>query len=446
MDGLKGLAEEALSLARDRGALEADLWLSSRSGLSRSLREGKLELEERSEEVSLDLRVRLDGDRWGSSHASGSWAGDLERVVEGAMENARLSEPDPDLFLADGDLSYPDPSSLGIFDEEMSRLDGSSLEDFLQEVVSLSLGDPHVRSLREASLSVELHYSVYASTQGLLLDASSTSAASSVALVLERDGEMDMAYFSVSSRSWRGLSPKALVEGALRRGLASLGGRPILSGRFDLVLDSVASAELLSTLLPSLLASRVYKKKSLFVDRLGEVVASAALSLEDDGLLFGGVGSFPFDGEGYPCGRTPLLEEGRLLGYLTNLKYARLMGLKPTGNASRGGVNLGISPSNLLMRPGRRSLEEIKAESRGALYVTSFMGLHTADPISGEFSVGAKGALLDGGELKPVSGIAVSGNLKDLIGRIREVASDREFLGGMGVCPLVLEGVDVAGV
>jgi PmbA protein len=208
------------------------------------------------------------------------------------------------------------------------------------------------------------------------------------------------------------------------------------------------AASLLELLSTSLLAESVQKGRSLLAGRLGQEVAAPSANLIDDGLLPGGLETAPFDAEGNPRQRTVLLERGRLAGFLYDQYGANREGRASTGNASRPGA---LSPpsvqvSNLYLEPGSHSFEALLAEMGRGIIISNVLGMHTANPVSGDFSVGASGHWVEGGHIShPVKGIAISGNVLTLLSRLAVVGSDLRFWGRVGSPSLLIERLDVGG-
>jgi PmbA protein len=150
------------------------------------------------------------------------------------------------------------------------------------------------------------------------------------------------------------------------------------------------------------------------------------------------LGSSPFDAEGVPTQETMLISNGKLEHYLFNHYSARKMGNKSntfrsSGNASRGDYHTtpGISGTNFYIPNGKTSPEAIIKNVKSGLYLMRLMGLHTANPVSGEFSLGAQGILIENGEkTSPVAGITISGNLLDILKGLEEIGNDLEFFPG----------------
>ncbi len=167
----------------------------------------------------------------------------------------------------------------------------------------------------------------------------------------------------------------------------------------------------------------VYRGASFLAGKLGEKIAGDQVTVIDDGTMVGGFGTAPFDGEGIPTRRTVVIEKGVLKSYLLNTYTAKKLGLQTTGNASRGLAGTpGIGPGNYFLQPGKKTAKEIIASIPEGLYVTEFLG-HGANLVTGDYSRGASGLWISGGELTyPVEEITVAGNLKEMFFNISEIA------------------------
>ena len=180
----------------------------------------------------------------------------------------------------------------------------------------------------------------------------------------------------------------------------------------------------------------------------GKKVASPLVRIIDHGALPGQVGSSPFDSEGVPTGETVLVQDGELLGFLHNLYTASKLGVVSTGNAVRSSFKSTpeVGATNFYFDKGTVSREELIGEIKRGLYVTEVMGLHTANPISGDFSLGASGLLIENGELTtPVKGVAIAGNLQGLLLGIDAVADDLTFYVGQGAPTVRVQGLMISG-
>jgi PmbA protein len=206
---------------------------------------------------------------------------------------------------------------------------------------------------------------------------------------------------------------------------------------------------LLGAISPLFSADNVLKGRSLFAGKVGERVANERVSIVDDARRRGGLRSAPFDGEGVATTTRILVEHGVLRGYLVNLKTARKLHGAPMGNARRGSYASPsrIGPSNFYIEAGSDDPGALVRRLDRALTVTSLLNLHTIDPVSGEFSLGATGTYLEkGAPMYPVQGITIAGNLTHLLSSISGVGTDLTFgASGMGSPTLVIAELSVGG-
>jgi PmbA protein len=202
----------------------------------------------------------------------------------------------------------------------------------------------------------------------------------------------------------------------------------------------------------SLLSSEnVQKGKSLLSGKLGKKVISHKINIIDNGLLRGKLGSSPVDDEGVSCREKSLIREGILLGYLYNTYTAKKDGVSSTGNAVRRGFSglPSVGISNLYIEAVSKTnvmgLKEIFKSVDKCLYVTEAMGVHTANPVSGEFSIGISGLWIEKGEIAfPVKEAVISGNILSLFDNIEAVGDDLIFFGSIGTPSLLFGPTDIS--
>ena len=215
------------------------------------------------------------------------------------------------------------------------------------------------------------------------------------------------------------------------------------------MLDPTVAASFAGFIGGTLCADAVQRGRSPFAGRLGEEVASAALTLADDATDPAGLNSSPFDAEGEPRGRDAAdrgRDAGRLPPRLLHRPPPGGRAARSTANASRSGYRSppSVSTSNLIVAPGRESFEELLAEAGDGVYVTDVAGLHSGvNPVSGTFSVGATGRLIDGGELAaPADEFTIASDLQSMLKAIIAAGSAARWVpfGGSVRTPALLIG------
>jgi PmbA protein len=277
-----------------------------------------------------------------------------------------------------------------------------------------------------------------------------TDAWAAVVALAERDGETQTGF---SFRLLRGPDELALDEVAVEaasRAARLLGGTKPTSERLPVVLDPVAASSFLGVLSGALSAESVLKGRSLLADLVTQTVASDVVSVIDDGRLIEGPAVAPFDDEGVATGRTALIDRGTLRGFLHNTYTATRAGASSTGNAGRASYRSapGVSPSNLFLEPGPQFAEALIAGVERGVYVQDVTGLHSgANPITGQFSVGATGLRIASGALADsLREMTIASTLLDVLRAISAVGSDLRFFPGGTGSPTVLVGeMTVAG-
>jgi len=249
-----------------------------------------------------------------------------------------------------------------------------------------------------------------------------------------------------------GLDPVAIGDEAARRALALVGARAPETRHCPVVLDTFVAASFVGFIGGMLSAEAVQRGRSLFAGKEGEEVADPAFALVDDGADGEGPDSSPFDGEGSATRRTPLIENGRLSTFLFDARTARKAGRQTTGNASRGSYRSPptVGTTNLILQAGDQSLDELVARVGDGLYVTDVAGLHSGvNPVSGTFSVGASGKLIENGELgRPVREMTIASDLVSMLRAVRAVGSEERWVpfgGSVKAAPLLIAEMSVSG-
>ncbi|MGD0915624.1 MAG: TldD/PmbA family protein [Thermodesulfobacteriota bacterium] len=390
--------------------------------------------------------VRVDSEK--------DFRGGLERTIEDAIASSEATSPDPCFDFAPP-LTEPIPR-LPIFDEALERVsEKAKIEKAkLVETAARSADMVRIKKVRKASYQEVVSQSTLVNSNGLRFSHASTLTSVSVTAVAEESGESEVGWEFDYSHFINDLDVEKVGRVAGKKALERLGGRRIPSGVFPVLLQNHVASEFLSLLAHSFLAEQVQKGKSPLRGKKGDRFFSPILSLIDDGLHPKGISTSPVDGEGTPSRRTSLVFEGKLLGYLYDRYWANRenmsLGLKvgSTGNSRRLGIKsppvLGIS--NLFIEPGEVPLSGLVKDLHQGVMVVEVMGLHTVDPISGDFSLGCSGDWIERGEkVHPVKSIAIAGNLFDLFRKVVRVGEDFRFFGEIGSPSLLVEGLQVSG-
>lgn len=444
-DLVEQAASRAFEAVHAKGIERADVYYVAGSGSEWGLRNGEPEIDKSGASWEMGIRVIDNAGRQGVADTNDLSKEAVSSMAEWAVANSRGGGLEEEVPLYPGPV---EPADLGLFDPSVMEITPALRRRICEEMMEVVSRDSRVRSVRAARWADGRVEVFYASTEGLRLWHSETGVSCGLVVVMEQDGAYDMGGFGLEASRVDDLDHRAIAAETLERVGLALGGKPLPTGKYTVVLDPEVTATLFEVVGELFLSQNIHKNLSMLKGRLGEQIASEAVTLVDDGTLHGRVGSEPFDGEGVPPTRTVLLSRGRVEGFLNDLKYAAKDGVAPTGNAVRSPGTLPEAGfSNLYLEPGSGAAASFLQVPEKRLYVTDLMGVHTIDPVSGDYSLGAKGALYSSGErIQPVSGVTIAGNLLDLLEKITCVGDDLRFFGNTGGCSVVIEDVPVAGL
>jgi TldD protein len=237
------------------------------------------------------------------------------------------------------------------------------------------------------------------------------------------------------------------VDEALRQALVNLGSVPAPAGEMEVVLGPGWPGILLHEAIGHGLEGDYNRKKtSAFAGLLGQRIAAPGVTVVDDGTLPDRRGSLTVDDEGTPSGRTTLIEDGVLVGFLQDRQNARLMGVAPTGNGRRQSYAHAPMPrmTNTVMLGGAHTPEEVLGSVKRGIYAVNFGG-GQVDITSGKFVFSASEAyLIENGKIgAPVKGATLIGNGPDALTKVSMVANDMALDPGIGTCGKQGQGVPV---
>jgi PmbA protein len=397
-------------------------------------------------ERGLGIRV-LDGQRIGFAHTSDLALPGIEACVDQARRMATITEPDDDLRIASTPLDTVDLDIYAPGLEDRPLADRGAIALAVERAARAV--DPRITHFRKTSYSDADVTTVIATTQGVRASYRETFCDAMTSAVATQGGERQIGYHGEGARRIADLDPDGIGARAAQRALEKLGAKPFPTQKLPVVLDPWMAMSLLGAISPLFSADNVLKGRSLFAGKAGERVANERVTIVDDARRRGGLRSAPFDGEGVATTTRILVERGVLRGYLVNLKTARKLNGAPMGNARRGSYASPsrIGPSNFYIEAGADDPGALVRGLDRALAVTSLLNLHTIDPVSGEFSLGATATYLEkGAPVHPVQGITIAGNLTHLLSSISGVGTDLTFgSGGIGSPTLVIAELSVGG-
>jgi PmbA protein len=440
-------AERAVEAALDAGAGAAEAYAQDSVGREIRVFDGEVESLTEAGERGLGVRCWIDH-RVGYAYGTDLGDAGMREIAAAAVEAARIA--DADEFAAAPEASGTQPPRIdGLADPKLAKWKTARKVELAKAVEQAAReADERVAAVETAVYADEEQKVALASSTGLAGGYEATTAYAYVQAIAEADGDRQTGLGFGMGRSPQALDPGAIGAEGGERAASLLGAAKPGSRTCPVVLDPIVAASFAGFIGGTLCADAVQRGRSPFAGRLGEEVASAALTLTDDAIDPAGLNSSPFDAEGEPCDRTPLIEGGRLAAYLHDSYTARREGegTRSTANAARAGYRSppSVSTSNLVVAPGAASLDELLGEAREGVYVTDVAGLHSGvNPVSGTFSVGATGRLISGGALAdPVDEFTIASDLASMLKAVTAAGSEARWVpfGGSVSTPALLIG------
>jgi PmbA protein len=431
------IGDECVQRIKKRRIDGYEIYLSQSISTSIEVRDGELESFTRAQSTGIGLRVIKD-QRLGFSYLSSFGTSEIDGMIAAAIDGAANLPPDPSCGFP------PPPSDFGpspdVYDERIRRI---SAQERIEKAMP-----KRVKRVGKATYEDAERMVLIVNSEGVEEEFTSSVFMGSVMAVAEAGSESEMAWEFDFHHFFEGLDVARIGREAARKAGEKLGGRPLQTAFYPALIKSQVASEFLSVLAPSFTVENLRKGKSLLDEGLGAKAFSPEISIYDDGLHPQGMATFPFDGEGVQRQKTPVAVSGKVRGFLSDFYWARREGGRSTGNCTRMEIktppSLGIS--NLYIEAGKRPFEDLLGDLHNGIVIEEVMGLHTANPISGDFSLGATGIWVERGKfLHPVKGIAISGNVLDLFQGIEEAGADFRFMGKLGSPSLRTSKLAVSG-
>ncbi|HIU33168.1 MAG TPA: TldD/PmbA family protein [Candidatus Pullichristensenella excrementigallinarum] len=417
--------ERLLERAREAGLAMCEVYCASGSSFEVSIFQGEIVHYSSADSAGLTLRA-LVNDKMGYASTQALDEEAIDLLIDAVRENAELIESEDRQFLFGGGSEYAEISN---YNAQLDALDVSKKIALAREMEKRALeADPRIQQVGDCVLITQSSEIAIANTQGLHLSHRCNLIGGYLSPVAKEGDKVNTGFAMFYTSDPNQIDLTACVQRAVREAVDGLNAQSIPSGEYRVLLSGLCMADLLSTFSGVFSAEQAQKGLSLFKDREGAKVAAECVTLVDDPHLPASPSSTPFDDEGVPTFRKNVLDRGVLTTLLHNLKTAHKAGVKTTANASKAGYSapVDVAPSNFLLVPGQRSLSQMLEALGEGIYITDLQGHHSgANPVSGDFSLSAKGYLVRAGKIaQAVQQITVAGNFFELLEKIEALGSD----------------------
>jgi PmbA protein len=429
---------------------QAEVYLSSTKTLKIDILNQKIESIDEITDKGCGIRV-IKNQKLGFAFTSDLDVTALEDTIDRAIENAKNSEADENNVLP-SDTVIKRVSDIELYDSKISETSvKKKIELALKIEETARKADNRIKKTEKVAYSDSESEVWIINSNGINVSYKSNYCGGHAELIAVQNREMETGFGLSYVKKFDDFKPEEIGKEAARRAVELLGAKSITSHKMTLVLDPVVGTQILGVLASTLSSDAVQKGKSLFADKIGKEVGSKVISIIDNGRLKNGLATSPFDDEGVTTQETKLIEAGKLNTFLFNAYTANKGKTKSTGNAVRGSFKgtPTVGPTNLYIEAGSKAPDSIIKSVKKGLYITRVMGMHTANPISGDFSIGASGIIIENGEKTyPVKAITIAGNLIEMLKAIEAVGSDIRFIpfsANLGSPTLLVSGITVSG-
>ncbi|MGB9937636.1 MAG: TldD/PmbA family protein [Methanobacterium sp.] len=400
------MAEDALNLAL-KSSDYAEVYMEKENGIDIDIQNNEVKFAKEEFTYGIGIRVIIDN-KMGFSYTTNT--DKIKETVENAIFNAKSNIADDYFGFAEED-KYK--SVKGLYDKKIESMAVENSIEFAKTMIDVV--EEENCQPTSGGFSAGSYESLILNSNGVNSEDKSSVFSGFIAVNAEENGVISTSYEGDSSRSFD-INPEWIAYSACDIAKKSLNGKPIETSDMDVVLDYRAASGLLGTFVNAVNADNVQRGRSIYAEKLENKVISDSISIYDDGTYEGGMNSSISDGEGTRTQKTPIIEDGVLKNFIYDIYTAKKGNTESTGNGMRGSFAdmPAVGLSNFVFKfEGLTDISEINE----GIIVTDVLGAHTANPISGDFSVEANNAFkIENGEIgEPIKKAMLSGNIFEVL-------------------------------
>jgi len=430
---LKSKASYCLDLAKKLGATDASVTVGNSISESVSFRNRVLDESNRSDSLAISIETYI-GKKRSSISSSNLLDENLKILISKCFETTKITPEDEFNSLPDKDLLAGEIKDLNLYDE--SHLENDKKIDYLRELEEVASIDKKIVNTESGFTENKSNF-ILANSDGFCNGYRSSSFSASCVTVAKDENSMERDYEFTSKCHLNDIiDPKNLGKIAAEQTIKKLSPKKIGSDKISIIFDKRIAKGLLSSFASAISSSAIARGTSFLKDKIDQQIFSSSINIFDKPDLVKGMGSQCFDSEGVQSEALKLVERGFLKEYLVDTYNGKKLNLRSNGRS--GGS------TNLYFENGQISFEELLKIHSRSLYITETIG-HGTNLVTGDYSVGANGFLVENGELKyPVSEITIAGNFNDMFKSIT-LANDLDFKYSVNSPTMMIEGMTVAG-
>ena len=446
------LCERVLKFAEKLGVKEAEALIVVRRAIGVEIE--RAEIKTCSDVIDSGLAVRtITNKKLGFAFTNILAQKEAEATVKRAVGASKASPKDENWKQLPEKHSYP--SVRDTYDNKIAQFTSDEAVLLCQTMIKTA-HDIDKRVLPAfGGAEVTISEAICLNNQGVKAEDKGTSLACALGTMARSKTQVSPMCFEFKASRRYEPDPKWVATKAAGLAIDAINVGSAEAGRFPILLDQFALQSILTfTLVQSVRGDNVARGRSIFQHKVGKKAAGENITIYDNGTLSGGLRSGKMDMEGVPRQKTPIIEEGILRGFLYNNYWARLEGKESTGNAGRGGGGLSlppygtipnISPTNIQLKAGTFTEEELLEEAKNGYYVRNVQGAHQSNPETGEFSVALAPAwrIQQGKMTHAVKNVMIAGNVYDMLKKISALGKETRQVGTFIAPKVVISELNV---
>lgn len=424
-----------------------ELYLIKRTGISLVVKDGKRDSFDIRDSIGYAIRLFSNG-KYVFGFGSEFSEKNIDELIKSLHEDLDLM-PAQDFALPEIPEQHQNTGDLAIFDENLNHHPLDSKWQLAEDLCRHAYAhDSRIIQVPQAGYDDELEVTYLCNSAGRELSQKRSSVQLSLAVIASGEDGDETAFGFRHGIGLDDVKDTTLVHEVCDKVISLLGGDKIQAKRLPAIIRESVMAEFLEILADAINAEKVLSHTSFLEGRLNQRVFHDKITLVDDGRLCKGFATTFFDAEGYPRQKTTVVKNGMLLQYITDSSTAQKGQWPRTGNALRELLSEKpqVSVSNFYLAPGTDDLESELSKLSEAIEVVEVLGMHMADPVSGNFSVGFQGFELKMGKrTRVLKSMTVSGNLFEMLSDVLAVGSSHKYFGNFGAPPVLFSSLMFSG-
>ena len=432
-DYLEKKASYCLDLAKKLGATDTRVNVGNSISETVNFRNKKLDESNRSDNLGIDITTYI-GKKKSSISSSNLLNDNINILIEKCIETTKNTPEEEFNSLPDKNLLAKEVKDLDLYDD--THIENDNKIEYLKRLeVSVSADKKIVNT--ESSFVEDKSNFILANSDGFCKGFKTSSFIVSSVAVAKDDNSMERDYdYTLKCHLKDIKEAEELGKKAAEQTIRKLSPKKIGTEKIPLIFDKRISKGVLSIFASAISSSAISRGTSFLKDKINEKIFSDKINVFDKPDILKGLGSKSFDLEGVKIDTLKLVENGVLKHYLVDTYNGNKLNLKSNG---RCGVT-----SNLYFDNGKISYKDLINSNSRSLYITETIG-HGSNIVTGDYSVGATGFLIENGEFKyPINEFTIAGNFKDMFQNIT-LADDLEFEYSTNSPTMMIEGMVVAG-